>query len=251
MMNRHPKGLYVLFFTEMWERFGFYLLSALMIFYLTERMQFSEQRAAGWVGNYMALVYLAPFFGGLIADRWLGYRRAVLIGAALLSVGYFTLALDSSLGLYLSVFFLVLGNGLFKPNISTQVGMLYPPGDRRRDAAFSIFYLGINLGALVAPFLGELVRQRWGFPAAFAVAGVGMIVSMVIFASFHHHIASTQTRPSVSGEFVTPLPFEYEDPRVPPAVEKKVSRRYSSSVASSCCFGWPSSRTPSRSACGR
>src|ERR1700712_599078 len=103
MATKHPKGLYVLFFTEMWERFGFYLLSALMIFYLTERMHFSEPRAAAWMGNYLALVYLTPFFGGILADRYLGYRRAVLLGAALLSAGYFMLALDSMVGLYGSV----------------------------------------------------------------------------------------------------------------------------------------------------
>ena len=221
MATKHPKGLYVLFFTEMWERFGFYLLSALMIFYLTERMQFSEKRAAAWMGNYLALVYLTPFFGGILADRWLGYRRAVLIGAALLSAGYFMLALDSMVGLYGSVVFLVMGNGLFKPNISTQVGNLYPQGDPRRDSAFSIFYLGINLGAFVSPFVGELVRQRWGFPAAFAVAGVGMIASMVTFAVFHHHVAVANTRSSVSAVLDIPLPQEYEDPRDPPEVERK------------------------------
>ena len=221
MATKHPKGLYVLFFTEMWERFGFYLLSALMIFYLTERMHFAEDRAAGWMGNYLALVYLSPFFGGLLADRYLGYRRAVLLGAGLLSAGYFMLAFDSTIALYAAVCLLVLGNGLFKPNISTQVGNLYPQGDPRRDSAFSIFYLGINIGAFLSPFVGEIVRQRYGFPAAFAVAGVGMIISMVIFAGFHHHVAVANIRSSVAAVLDIPLPQEYEDPRDPPEVERK------------------------------
>jgi POT family proton-dependent oligopeptide transporter len=181
MATKHPKGLYVLFFTEMWERFGFYLLNALLAFYLTERMHFSPDRAADWIGNYMALVYLSPFFGGLLADRYLGYRRAVLLGAAFLSAGYFMLAMDSTTALYAAVALLVIGNGMFKPNISTQVGNLYPQGDSRRDSAFSIFYLGINIGAFLSPFVGGIVRQHYGFPAAFATAGVGMIASMIVF----------------------------------------------------------------------
>ena len=164
MATKHPKGLYVLFFTEMWERFGFYLLSALMIFYLTERMHFAEDRAAGWMGNYLALVYLSPFFGGLLADRYLGYRRAVLLGAGLLSAGYFMLAFDSTIALYAAVCLLVLGNGLFKPNISTQVGNLYPQGDPRRDRAYSIFYVGINVGSFICNFICEYFLKTLASP---------------------------------------------------------------------------------------
>jgi POT family proton-dependent oligopeptide transporter len=205
----------------MWERFGFYLLNALLAFYLTERMHFSPDRASDWIGNYLMLVYLSPFFGGLLADRYLGYRRAVLIGAAFLSAGYFMLAMDSTVALYSAVFLLVIGNGLFKPNISTQVGNLYPQGDSRRDSAFSIFYLGINIGAFLSPFVGGIVRQHYGFGAAFSTAGFGMIASMVIFSVFHHHVAVANKPSSLSAVLDVPLPQEYEDPRDPPELERK------------------------------
>jgi POT family proton-dependent oligopeptide transporter len=115
----------------------------------------------------------------------------------------------------------VLGNGLFKPNISTQVGNLYPQGDPRRDSAFSIFYFGINIGGGLSPWVGGIVRQHYGFPAAFATAGIGMLISMVIFAVFHHHVAVANIRSSVSAVLDIPLPQEYEDPRDPPEVERK------------------------------
>jgi POT family proton-dependent oligopeptide transporter len=221
MATKHPKGLYVLFFTEMWERFGFYLLNALLAFYLTERHHFAEGDASNWIGNYQGLVYLSPFFGGLLADRYLGYRRSVLIGAALLAAGYFMLALNSIPALYGAVTLLIMGNGLFKPNISTQVGNLYPQGDPRRDSAFSIFYVGINIGAFLAPFVGEYMRQHYGFPAAFAAAGVGMVLSMLIFWTLGGYLKVADQLSSVAAVLDVPLPAEYEDAPESKDVEKK------------------------------
>jgi POT family proton-dependent oligopeptide transporter len=133
MASRHPKGLYVLFFTEMWERFGFYLMLSLFTMYLNEKRGWTEEEAFGAYGWYMFFVYLTPFPGGILADKIVGYRRAVLTGAALLGIGYLLLGHPEMAGFYAGLVVLVVGNGLFKPNISTLVGNLYPQGDGRRD----------------------------------------------------------------------------------------------------------------------
>lgn len=178
----HPKSLYILFFTEMWERFGYYLMLALFVLYLNERLKMSVADSTSLYGTYTGLVYLAPLLGGLLADRILGHRRAVLFGAFLMGCGYFVLAVDQPLSLYPALGFIILGNGLFKPNISAMVGGLYPAGDERRDSAFGIFYLGVNIGAFFAPVTAGLMRQHYGWSAAFATAGVGMFIGMAIFA---------------------------------------------------------------------
>ena len=158
MARKHPDGLYVLFFTEMWERFGFYLMIALFSLYLNEQLHWSEADASRMFGTYNGLVYLTPFFGGIFADRVFGYRRAVITGATLLAAGYLLFAVGNMVAFYCSIGLLVLGNGLFKPNISTLVGNLYHQGDSRRDSAFSIFYMGINIGAGLAPLVGGYIR---------------------------------------------------------------------------------------------
>ncbi|HNN91616.1 MAG TPA: peptide MFS transporter [Pseudomonadota bacterium] len=221
MASRHPKGLYVLFFTEMWERFGFYLMLALFTLYLNEKLGWTEEESLGAYGWYMFFVYLTPFVGGIFADRVFGYRRAVLTGASLLGVGYALLGSPSMTVFYASLTLLVIGNGLFKPNISTLVGNLYPQGDSRRDAAFSIFYMGINIGAGLAGPVGGYVRNHFGWMAAFATAGVGMALSFVIFALFRHHLEIADQRSSVSALLDVPLGPDYEDRPDPPAVEKQ------------------------------
>ena len=221
MASKHPKGLYVLFFTEMWERFGFYLMLALFTFYLKNHLKLDQVSAANHYAWYMALVYLTPFPGGLLADRSFGYTRSVLSGSLLLSAGYFALAIDSPIAMYGALGLLVLGNGLFKPNISTLVGNLYPQGDSRRDSAFSIFYMGINIGAGIAPFVAGAMRKHFGYSAAFAAAGVGMLLSFCTFAIFRKHLEIADRRSSVSAVLDVPLPQEYEDPRDPPAVERQ------------------------------
>lgn len=175
----HPRGLFVLFLVEMWERFSYYGMRALLVFYMTKQLLFSQEDASHIYGLYTGLVYMTPLFGGLLADRFLGQRRAVYIGGTLMAIGHFLMAFESLF--FPALGFLITGNGLFKPNISTQVGSLYPAGDKRRDSAFSIFYVGVNLGAFLAPLtcgtLGVVVGWHYGF----GLAGVGMMVGLLIY----------------------------------------------------------------------
>jgi len=177
----HPRGLYVLFFSEMWERFSYYGMRALLIFYMTQTFRFGDELSYTVYGAYTALVYLTPVFGGLIADRVLGYRRAVIVGSLLMAAGQFCLAIESVPVFYFALSLLIVGNGFFKANISTIVGKLYAAGDARRDAGFTIFYMGINVGAGLAPvvcgWVGETYGWRWGF----VLAGVGMVAGLVNF----------------------------------------------------------------------
>jgi dipeptide/tripeptide permease len=180
----HPKGLKALFFTEMWERLGFYLMLGILFLYIidTERggLGFTTAMAGEIYGTYMAFVYFTPFVGGMIADRVLGYRRSVLIGGLLLAAGYFALGIRSMPTFYAGLALLCFGNGFFKPNISAMVGNLYAPGDSRRDAGFNIFYMGINIGATISALLAAPLRNLWSFNMAFAAAGVGMLVGVAV-----------------------------------------------------------------------
>jgi POT family proton-dependent oligopeptide transporter len=205
----------------MWERFGYYLMMAIFMFYLKEHLKMPTEQASSIYGKYIALIYLSPLFGGLLADRVLGYRRSVIMGAALLALGYFLLAMDTMSTFYVSLGVLILGNGLFKPNISTLVGNLYPQGDMRRDSAFSIFYMGINVGALISPFAASYMRKHYSWGAAFATAGVGLVVGMIIFSLLHKWLAVADQRSSAAAVLDVPLPKEYEDRPDPPAVERQ------------------------------
>jgi len=200
----HPRGLAFLFATEMWERFSYYGMRALLVLYMVEHLLKPTQAggvlgltafkaalesvfgplalqpfASQIYGFYTGLVYLTPIFGGLLADRVLGQRRTVILGASLMAAGHFMMAFEHLFLLALTV--LILGNGCFKPNISTQVGALYPPGDRRRDRAFSIFYVGINLGAFLAPLVCGTLGEEIGWHYGFTAAGVGMTTGLVIY----------------------------------------------------------------------
>lgn len=191
----HPKGLFLLFSTELWERFSYYGMRAVLILYLTAQttsggLGWSEADALKLYGIYTGLVYITPLIGGWLADTFLGQRRAILIGAVLMALGQFTLALPHGLfaGQMTTVFYtglalLIVGNGLFKPNISTMVGDLYEEGDHRRDGAFTIFYMGINLGALLAGFIAGAAANSYGWQAAFIAAGIGMVISLVLQAT--------------------------------------------------------------------
>jgi POT family proton-dependent oligopeptide transporter len=208
--GNHPKALYVLFFTEMWERFGFYLMLAIMDLFLMSQFGKSEADAGADVGTYMALVYLAPLPGGMLADR-IGYRISILTGAFLLALGYFMFGLGSLTWVWISVVVLTIGNGLFKPNISTLVGNLYPPGDSRRDAAFGIFYMGINLGSLPSGIVAGYVAHHVGWWQAFAVAGMGMIVSAMIFLTYYRSLVDADVTNKSRHVAKTPLtPLEKE-----------------------------------------
>jgi proton-dependent oligopeptide transporter, POT family len=200
----HPKGLAFLFATEMWERFSYYGMRALLVLYMVKYLLLADRaetvvgltglrRALEWLfgpldiqplasqiyGFYTGLVYLTPILGGLLADRVLGQRRTVVVGAVLMAIGHFMMAFEA---LFLfALLALILGNGAFKPNISTQVGGLYAAGDRRRDRAFSIFYVGINLGAFLAPLVCGTLGEAAGWHYGFAAAGVGMTLGLAIY----------------------------------------------------------------------
>ncbi len=193
----HPKGLFVLFFTEMWERFSFYSMRAFLVLYMTKALQLSDKLGNEVYGAYLGFVYAAPFVGGMLADRLLGQRRAIIIGGLLMAAAQFTLAAHSMvLGegteevkmmflFFIALGLLAAGNGFFKPNISTIVGSLYAPDDKRRDNAFLIFYMGINVGAFLAGFSGQIAEYigwKWGF----LLAGVGMLLGQVIFVGGRH-----------------------------------------------------------------
>jgi len=188
MLKNHPQGLMVLFFTEMWERFGFYLMLGIFTLYMIADegekfagLAFDQAKAADVYGTYIALVYLTPFFGGLLADRVLGYRRAIFLGGSFMAAGYLGLAIpDSMLFFYLSLLCIIIGNGLFKPNISVLLGKLYETDQYRnlKDSGFNIFYMGINIGAFVCNFVAAYLRIKFGWGWAFAAAGFGMIIGL-------------------------------------------------------------------------
>ncbi|MEH0742936.1 peptide MFS transporter [Vibrio cholerae] len=188
----HPRGLFLLFGTELWERFSYYAMRAILVLYLTDAtihggMGWTTKEALDLYGIYTGLVYITPLIGGYLADNYLGQRRSILIGGALMAVGQFTLAmpagaigLDQVPSFYLGLALLIAGNGLFKPNISTMVGDLYQEGDNRRDGAFTIFYMGINIGALLAGVVSGSVTNQLGWKAGFFVAGLGMVISLIM-----------------------------------------------------------------------
>src|SRR5919112_2120496 len=202
----HPRGLAFLFATEMWERFSYYGMRALLILYMVKYLLQPDQvgAVAGYgaikaalevvsgplgvqavasqiYGLYTGLVYLTPVFGGLLADRYLGQRRTVILGAVLMAAGHFMMAFER--WFFAALLALILGNGAFKPNISTQVGGLYAPGDPRRDRAYSIFYVGVNLGAFLAPLVCGTLGETAGWHYGFGAAGVGMLVGLAVFFS--------------------------------------------------------------------
>jgi POT family proton-dependent oligopeptide transporter len=180
----HPRGLATLFFTEMWERFSYYGMRAILILYLTATVAdgglgMDVGRAGAIYGLYTAFVYLTALPGGWIADRLIGQRRAVLVGGIVIALGHFSLAIENMACFYLGLLLIVVGTGLLKPNVSTMVGELYPEGGARRDAGFSIFYMGINTGAFIGPLVVGWLGQRVDWHAGFAAAGVGMVLGLV------------------------------------------------------------------------
>ncbi len=182
MLLGHPTGLYTLFFAEMWERFSYYGMRALLVFYMIKGfLKYDDGRAYSVYGAYTALVYMTPFFGGLLADRLLGSRRAVVIGGLLMAAGHLTMTIQTQTAFYFALALLIVGNGFFKPNISTIVGSLYAKDGGKRDGGFTIFYMGINLGATMSPLLCGYIGETYGWHLGFGLATVGMLIGLAVF----------------------------------------------------------------------
>ena len=204
--QRHPRGLYALFFTEMWERFSYYGMRALLILFLTGTastggLNIDTPVAGAIYGLYVAGVYLAALPGGWIADRLLGAQRAVWIGGTIIAIGHFTLAVPNQETFFLGLVLIVIGTGLLKPNISTLVGSLYPEGGPRRDAGFTIFYMGINLGAFLGPIICSTLGEKVNWHYGFAAAGVGMVLGLVQFGFSRHLLGKTGSPPEASATY--------------------------------------------------
>ena len=191
----HPRGLSTLFFTEMWERFSYYGMRAFLIYYMTASVAdgglgFADANAGNIYGLYTGSAWGASILGGIVADRWLGQYRSVLIGGIIIALGHFTLAFKPLPFFYSGLTFIVIGTGLLKPNVSTLVGALYKPGDARRDAGFSIFYMGINLGALFGPLIAGYLAQKVDWHVGFACAGVGMTAGLIQYVVGRNRLQS-------------------------------------------------------------
>src|SRR5213593_3233155 len=190
----HPRGLSTLFFTEMWERFSYYGMRAFLILYMTAPaasggLGFADPDAASIYGTYTGSVWGAAILGGLAADRFLGQYRSVLVGGIIIAVGHFTLAFKALPFFYSGLALIVIGTGLLKPNVSTLVGSLYEPGDARRDAGFSVFYMGINLGALLGPLVAGKLAEGVDWHLGFACAGVGMTLGLAQYVLGRRRLA--------------------------------------------------------------
>ena len=185
----HPKGLFILFFTELWERFSFYGMRAILVLYLTALTTDELNPGLGWTskealalyGWYTMMVYFMGIFGGAIADNWLGQKKSVLVGGIIIIAGQFTLTIDGMTAFYTGLVLIVSGVGLLKPNISTMVGSLYKPGDTRRDSGFTIFYIGINIGAVLAPIIVGYYGETVDWHLGFSLAGFGMILGQIVY----------------------------------------------------------------------
>jgi proton-dependent oligopeptide transporter, POT family len=204
--ERHPRSLYVLFLTEMWERFGYYLMVGILFLYLiddkTGGKGLSEEAGASIVGSFIALVYLTPFIGGLLADRYLGYIKSIFLGGSLMAAGYLTLALPGDTALFIALALVIIGNGFFKPNISTLLGNIYNREELRplKDNAYNIFYMGVNIGAFVCNFVAAYLRNTYGWGYAFAAAGIGLIIGLITLASSLKHVREGDIKKPVQPE---------------------------------------------------
>ncbi|AYO57538.1 MFS transporter [Chryseobacterium sp. 6424] len=207
--SKHPKGLPYLFFTEMWERFGYYLILGIFVLYMidpkeTGGLAFNDKNADDIFGTFIALTYLTPFLGGFLADRVLGYMKAIYIGGALMGLGYIGLGVFSDIPMfYASMGLIILGNGFFKPSISTLLGNLYEeePYRANKDAGYNIFYMGINIGAFVCNIIAAFMRNKFGWGEAFITAGVGMFLGLLIFSLGRKHILKANViKPSQEGD---------------------------------------------------
>jgi len=175
----HPRGLTILFLTEMWDQFSFFGMRALLVYYMTKELLISQTHSSYIYGLYSSFVYFTPLIGGVISDRWLGRRRAVIIGGSIMALGHFLMAFEPAF--YVALATIAIGNGLFLPSLASQINQLYAPDDPRRATAYNIYYVGINLGAFLAPFVCGTVGEIFGWHWGFALAGVGMVIGMITY----------------------------------------------------------------------
>src|SRR5687768_10136130 len=202
MFKRHPKALPFLFFSEMWERFGYYLMVGIFTLYLkdvTAGFAMTEAEAADLYGTFIALVFLTPFLGGLLADRYLGYRKSIIAGGLLMGAGYCLMFIHSLTAVYIAMTLVIIGNGFFKPNISTLLGNVYstPQYEKQKDDGYNIFYMGINIGAFICNFFGAALYIVYGWGAAFLAAGVGMFIGVAIFLAGTKHYKAYDVKKGV------------------------------------------------------
>jgi len=198
MIRQQPKGLYPLFFTELWERFGFYTVQTILVLYMSHGMGLSDTQSYLLYGAFSSMLYLTPVIGGYLADRFIGFRQAIILGAILFIVGYGVMAIRSPQALFLGMSIVVVGNGLFKPNVSSIVGDLYTADDPRREGGFTLFYMGINIGSLIPPlFAGPLV-DHFGWNWGFLVASVGVFVGLGTFLGYKSLLGRKGEMPAIS-----------------------------------------------------
>lgn len=200
--RKHPRALPFLFFSEMWERFGYYLMIGIFTLYLKDvktGFAMTEAEASDLYGTFIALVFLTPFLGGLLADRYFGYRKSIIVGGLMMGIGYCLMAIHNLTALYLSMIFVIVGNGFFKPNISTLLGNVYstPKYSDRKDEGYNIFYMGINIGAFVCNFFGAAIYNMLGWGYAFVAAGIGMFIGVIIFLIGTKHYKAADVKKGV------------------------------------------------------
>lgn len=196
--TKQPGGLYVLFFTELWERYGFYTVQALLVLFLTKHFLLSDEHAYSIFAAYGAMIYATPVIGGYIADKILGFRRAIYFGGLLFIAGYTMLTFfDYGIWFYLSLSLLICGNGFFKSNVSSLLGRFYAENDVRRDSGFTLFYMGINIGSFLATLLGAGIAAKFGWNIAFGLAAIGMVIGMALFTWGQKYIAHRGDPPNI------------------------------------------------------
>ncbi len=196
-VQKHPRGLYLLFFTELWERFGFYTLQTIIILYMTKALSMPDEQANILYAAFSSLLYLTPTLGGYIADRYLGFQRAIILGGIMLFIAYLVTALPGKSSFFFGLSLLVVANGFFKPNVSSIVGELYHENDPRRDGGFTLFYMGINIGSLIPPIIAGAIVTNYGWHAGFLLAAVGMAIGQIIFMFGRKTLGSAGMLPSI------------------------------------------------------
>jgi len=195
---KQPRGLYLLFFTELWERFGFYTLQTIIILYMTKSLLMTDDKAYLLYGTFSSMLYLTPVIGGYVADKYLGFQRSIIVGGVLLTIGYLLCALPQTHFFFLGLSVIIVANGLFKPNVSSIVGDLYRPGDERRDGGFTLFYMGINIGSLIPPLFTGYLVSHYGWHLGFIAAALGMGIGLATFIIGKSRLRSCGTLPAMS-----------------------------------------------------